>query len=207
MAEETPKIPTVFDTDKASIGDVYAKALLGAGQKSGKMDELLEGLDGVANVVNQLPKLRSALESPRIPVESKQALLDKAFGGKLNKDLLNFLKIIGSKGRFDCLTQISDSATRIYDEMSGNVSAEVITAEAIEDSVANQIASQLESALGKKVTVKTTVDPSIIGGMVVRIGDTIHDGSVVSQLNQVRTKAIKRTSDAIRGSLDKFLEA
>jgi F-type H+-transporting ATPase subunit delta len=206
MAEQTPTIPTVFDTEKASIGDVYAKALLGAGQKSGNTDSMLAGLDSVVGVVNQLPKLRDSLESPRISNEAKQALLQKAFGGKLDKDLLNFLKIVGTKGRFDCLNQINDSATKLYDEMTGNVMAEIITADAVDDSVANNIASQLEKALGKKVMVKTTVDPDLIGGMVVRIGDTIHDGSIRSQLNQVRTKAVKRASDAIRSSLDKFLE-
>lgn len=207
MTQETPQVPTVFDTEKASIGDVYAKALLAAGQKSGKTDELLEGLDAVTNVIRGLPKLQAMLGSPRIATEAKQALLQKAFGGKLSKDLLNFLNIVGSRGRFDCLSQINESAARLYDDMTGNVLAEVITAESIDDSVANKIKSQFEQALSKKVTVRTKVDPSIIGGMVVRIGDTIHDGSVVNQLNQVRAKAVKRASDAIRSSLDKFLEA
>lgn len=206
MAEETLQSPTVFDTEKASIGDVYAKALLGAGQTSGKTSQLLEGLQGVVEAVNSLPNLKEMLESPRVAVDAKQGLLDKAFGGKLDKDLLNFLKIVGNKGRFDCLSQICDSATRLFDEQSGNVTAEVITANEVDSTVASDIAAQLEKALGKKVTVKTTVDPNLIGGMVVRIGDTIHDASVVSQLNQVRTRAVKRASDAIRSSLDKFLQ-
>lgn len=207
MAEENQKIPTVFDTDKASLGDVYAKALLGAGNKSGNADKLLGELDAVVGVVDKLPKLQSILESPQIAADAKQAILQKAFGGKLSKDMLNFLQIVGNKGRFDCLSQISSSANRLYDEMSGNVQAEIVTAEPVDDSVAQDIAAQLEKALGKKVTVKTVVDPKIIGGMVIRIGDTIHDGSVVNQLSQVRTKAIKSASDAIRGSLDKFMGA
>jgi len=105
------------------------------------------------------------------------------------------------------LSQISTSASRLYNEMSGNVQAEVITAEQVEESVVTDIAAQLEKALGKKVTLKAVVDPKIIGGMVIRIGDTIHDGSVVNQLSQVRSKATKRAADAIRGSLDKFMGA
>lgn len=207
MAEENQKIPTVFDTDKASLGDVYAKALLGVGSKSGNAEKLIGELKAVVGVVDQLPKLQSTLESPQISSDAKQAILQKAFGGKLSKDIVNFLKIVGAKGRFDCLSQISSSANRLYDEMSGNVQAEVITAEAVDESVVKDIAAQLEKALGKKVSVKAVVDPEIIGGMVIRIGDTIHDGSVVNQLSQVRSKAIKRASDAIRGSLDKFMGA
>ena len=205
MAEEKQKIPTVFDTDKASLGDVYAKALLGVGKSSGESEKLVDELSAVAKVVRKLPKLQTTLESPQIAADAKQAILQKAFGGKLSKDMVNFLKIVANKGRFDCLSQISSSATRLYDEMSGNVMAEIVTAEKIEKSVAKDIASQLEKELGKKVTVKTSVDPKIIGGMVIRIGDTVHDGSVVNQLEQVRTKAVNRASDAIRGSLDKFM--
>ncbi len=207
MAEENQKIPTVFDTDKASLGDVYAKALLGVGSNSGKSEELIDELKAVAKVVRKLPKLQATLESPQVSSDAKHAILQKAFDGKLSKDMLNFLKIVGNKGRFDCLSQISSSAKRLHDEMSGNLRAEVITAEKVEKSVIADIAAQLEKALGKKVSVKAVVDPKIIGGMVIRIGDTIHDGSVVNQLNQVRAKAIKGASDAIRGSLDKFMGA
>ena len=207
MSEENQKTPAVFDTDKASLGDVYAKALLGVGKSTGKSEELLSELDSVVEAIGKLPKLQVALESPQISGEAKQEILQKAFAGKLNQDLVNFLKVVGSKGRFDCLSQISSSAQRLYDEMSGNVQAEVVTAESVEDSVAKDIAAKLEKALGKKVAVKMTVDPSIIGGMVIRIGDTIHDGSVVNQLSQVRTKAIKRASDAIRSSIERFTGA
>ena len=205
--KEKQKIPTVFDTDKASLGDVYAKALLGVGEKSGKSEKLIDELSAVAKVVRELPKLQTTLESPQISADAKQAMLQKAFDGKLSKDTVNFLKVIGSKGRFDCLSQISSSAKRLYNEMSGNVHAEVITAAKVDKAVVKDIAAQLEKALGKKVTLKAVVDPKIIGGMVIRIGDTIHDGSVVNQLEQVRSKAVKRASDAIRGSLDKFMGA
>ena len=205
--EENQKIPTVFDTDKASLGDVYAKALIGVGEKSGKSEKLLDELKAVVKVVGKLPKLQTTLESPQISSDAKQSILQKAFGDKLSKDMVNFLKVVGSKGRFDCLSQISSSANRLYNEMSGNVQAEVITAEKVDKSVVKDIAKQLEKALGKKVSLKAVVDPKIIGGMVIRIGDTIHDGSVVNQLEQVRSKAVKRASDAIRGSLDKFMGA
>lgn len=207
MAEDTPKIPTVFDTEKAKLGDVYAKALLGFGETSGGTEALLGELSGVVDVMEKLPKLRAVLESPRVANDEKTKVLEKAFGGKLSKDLVNFLKVVSSKGRVDCLGQISESARRLYDEVTGKVMAEVTTAEAVEQSVIDDIAKQLEEELGNKVTVHAVVDPSIIGGMVIRIGDTVHDASVVNQLNQARTKAVKSVSDAIRGSLDRFIGA
>jgi len=65
MAEENQKIPTVFDTDKASLGDVYAKALLGVGQKAGNSEKLIDELSAVAKVVSELPKLQTRSLAPK----------------------------------------------------------------------------------------------------------------------------------------------
>lgn len=198
------KQPTVFDSEQQQLGNVYAKALLAFGAESGNVDQLVEELDGVVGVVNQIPGLQAALESPRIAWEDKSQLLDKAFGGKVEQGLVNFLKVIGSKGRFDCLSSIATSARSMQDEMSGRVQAVLTSASEIDDSVKEKIAGQLSKVLGKTVGLQSTVDPAILGGMVVRIGDTVYDGSVVNQLAQVRSRAVKQASDAIRQKLDRF---
>ncbi|MFK7769689.1 MAG: ATP synthase F1 subunit delta [Mariniblastus sp.] len=202
--DEAQKQPAVFDTDQQQLGVVYAKALLAFGQDSNNVDQLVDELNSVAGVVNDLPELKSALESPRIASEAKSKMLDKAFGSKVDKGLLNFLKVIGNKGRYDCLGAIADSANKMKDEMSGRVQAMLISAAEVDDSVKDGIAERLSTKLGKKVSLQSEVDPSIIGGMVIRIGDTVYDGSVVNQLAQVRAKAVKRAADAIREKLERF---
>ena len=205
--EETPRHPTVFDTDQQQLGDIYAKALLGFGQKSGNLDSLLGELADVSGVLLGVPRLQAALESPRIAVSDKHQLLGTAFEGKVSKEMLNFLKSVVSKGRFDCLQAISGSARRLYNELSGKVVATVTTAEAIDEQVRQRIADQLGKVLGKAVELRPELDPDIIGGMVVRVGDTVYDGSVVNQLSQIRSKALKSATDAIRGSIDKFISS
>lgn len=202
--DDTPKHATVFDADQQHIGDVYAKALLSVGQETGQVDELVEQLGDFVAAVDSLPKFRAALESPRISVDEKEAMVQKAVGGKVNKDLLNFLKVLGRKGRFDCLSAICGSARKMHDEMAGRAQATLTTASEVDASVVEGIASRLEKVLGKKVNLTASVDPDIIGGMVVRVGDTVYDGSVANQLRQVRAKAIKAASDSIRSSLDRF---
>jgi F-type H+-transporting ATPase subunit delta len=114
------------------------------------------------------------------------------------------LKVVGSKGRFDCLGAIAASARAMQDELSGRVQAVLTSASEVDQEVQDKIAQQLSTALGKTVNLQSSVDPDIIGGMVVRIGDTVYDGSVMNQLAQIRTKAIKQVSDAIREKIDRF---
>jgi F-type H+-transporting ATPase subunit delta len=197
--------PTVFDTDQQQLGDVYAKAFLGFAQESNNVDELVGELGEVVGVFNGLPKFRLAMESPRIEVADKHSMLDKAFSGKCSRGMLNFLKMVAGRGRFDCLNSIHRSTVSAHDEMAGRVKATLTTASDVPGSVQESVAKKLSGILGKKVNLSCVIDPDIIGGMVVRVGDTVYDGSVVNQLQQVRTKAIQKAVDAFREKLDKFV--
>ncbi|MDB2525680.1 ATP synthase F1 subunit delta [Mariniblastus sp.] len=198
------KQPTVFDSDQQQLGDVYARAFLAFAADAGNVDQLVDELGEVVEAINGVAGLRDALESPRVGVESKVSLLDKAFAGKVEKGLLHFLKVVGNKGRFDCLGAIASSAKTLRDEMSGRVQAVVTSASPMDSEVVGRITDQLSKTLGKDVSLRVLVDPEILGGIVVRVGDTVYDGSVVNQLSQVRARAVKRASDAIREKLDRF---
>ena len=205
--DDTPKQSKVFDTDQQLLGVVYAKALMGFAQQSGRVDQFVDELNAVVGVLGEVPKLRIALESPRIPYEAKTRLLETAFQGKVSQELVNFLKIVATKRRFDCLGAMAASTRRMQDEMAGRVQATLTTAETVDEPVRIKISDRLSKVLGKQVVLAPLVDPKIIGGMVIRVGDTVYDASVANQLKQVRTKAVKRAADAIREKLDRFATA
>lgn len=202
---DEPKQATVFDSEQQLIGETYANALIGFGQKSGNTEKMLDQLSGVVDAIGGLPKLDAMLQTPRIGVADKLKLLSKALSKKIDGDLMNFLKIVLEKGRIDCLPAIEKSAHTIFDELSGRVQATMTTAEEVDDNVRSQVEKKLGKMLGKKIQLESKIDPSIIGGMVVRVGDTVYDTSVQSQLNQVRSRATKRAEEAIRSSIDKFM--
>lgn len=202
---EAQQQSTVFDTDQQQLGDVYAKAFLGVAKDSGKLDDLVDELGQVVGVFNGLPKFRAAMESPRIEQADKASMLDKAFKKKCSKELLNFLKLIAQRGRFDCLDSILGSTVKAHDEMAGRVKATLTTASEVTGDVEKSIAKKLSGILGKEVNLECVVDPEVIGGMVVRVGDTVYDGSVANQLKQVRAKAVQKAVDAFREKLDKFV--
>ena len=202
---EAQEQSTVFDTDQQQLGDVYAKAFLGVAKDAKKMDKLVNELGQVVAVFDGLPKFRAAMESPRIEQAAKVKMLDKAFKRPCSKKTLNFLKLLAQRGRFDCLNSIHRSAVKAHDEMAGRVKATLTTASEITDKVEKSIAKKLAGILGKEVNLECVVDPEVIGGMVVRVGDTVYDGSVANQLKQVRAKAVQKAVDAFRDQLDKFV--
>ena len=91
----------VFDTGQQYLGGVYAKALLGAAENAGNPDVVLQELDEfVDDVLAKVPRLDAALAAPGVAAEAKTAMLDKALGGKVTGELLNFLKVVARHGRF-----------------------------------------------------------------------------------------------------------
>lgn len=196
--------PDLFTTEQQQLGSVYAKALLGVGEKSGKTNELLEELSAVAEAVSNQPSLNSTLQSPQVGSEEKLKLVGKIFEKKVSAPMMNFLKVLVGKDRFDCVAAISAAAKKLNDEKSGEVQATVTTAEEISASAKDEIAKQLSKKLGKKVKLDSVVDASVVGGVVVRVGDTVYDNSVVGQLQQVRQRAMEKAAEAIREKLDRF---
>ena len=135
---------------------------------------------------------------------TKINILDKALAGKMLTVLLNFLKVVVRHGRFDCLRAIRRAARKLHNETRGRVEVEVRTAASIEPELLETISGQLRSALGRELEMTTKVVPELIGGMVVRVGDTLYDGSVINQLNRLREKTMKKMEEEIRDSLGKF---
>ena len=195
--------PTVFDTDQQQLGETYAKALLGLSDKPKQVDTYVDQLSNVAQVVNDLPKLKAIFESPQIGADQKAKLIEKSFG-KMDKKVVNFLKVLSRNGRFNCLAATAVSAEKLRDEVAGRVQGELTTAAEVDQKVIDRIAERLSKVVGKEVKLTNKVDAKVIGGMVIRIGDTVYDGSVVNQLAQIRTKAVQKASDAIREKLDRF---
>jgi F-type H+-transporting ATPase subunit delta len=208
MADRLEKMieqPTVFDSDQQLLGSVYAKALLAHGKEIGKLDILVEQLESAVGVIGEVSGFRDLLESPRIAYDAKAQIIDKAFGQKLDGVLVNFLKLVVKKGRIDCARSISAAARKLQHEMAGRVEAVLTSAEIVDETTRQSISDRLSKILGQVVSLQTVVDPSIIGGFTVRVGDTVYDASLANQLAQMRKKAIQRTSDTIREKLDRFI--
>lgn len=184
--QEMPKVATVFDSEEEHVGEVYAKALLSVARKSSNTDELLMQFQSVVEeVLSKNPKLEAALNSPKLSLEQKEALLEKILGSHVDPTVLKFLKVLCRRQRLNFVRGIQRSITEFRDEELGRVRVTVTSALALSDQEVEGIRTQLKSKLNREVSVVTKVDPAIIGGLVLRIGDTVFDGSVTGRFDQL----------------------
>jgi F-type H+-transporting ATPase subunit delta len=117
---------------------------------------------------------------------------------------MNFLKVVALHGRLECLRSIQHTSQQMYREMQGRIAVHLSTATAVDDEVISSISSQLEAALSGKIDLETSVNADLIGGLVLRVGDTVYDGSVANQLDRMRSTALDQTNETIRATLDRF---
>jgi F-type H+-transporting ATPase subunit delta len=193
------------DVDQEKIGEIYAGALLGASEKAGQTAAVIEELDAVVHEVYvQFPKLETVLGSLLVGHEEKSALLDRVFAERMSKVLLNFLKVVSRHGRLDCLRAIARQARKLYEKMQDLSRVRMTTAVPVQPQQAEKIAAALGAALGKRPILETVVDPALIGGVVLRIGDTVYDGSVANQLQSIRQQMIDRSVHEIQSRRDSF---
>src|SRR4029453_75850 len=182
------KAPTkhaVIDTARQRIGTVYAKALVGASEKAGQTDAVVTELKSlVADVLERLPDFDEALRSPRITPEEKVRLLDRVFGGKMSPLLLNFLKVVTQHGRLDCLRAIERAAQKLWNVLRKRIEVLIESAAPISNQLQYTIATRLKHVLGRDVVLTADVNPELLGGLVVRVGDTVYDGSLAGRLKQ-----------------------
>jgi F-type H+-transporting ATPase subunit delta len=213
MAESTDinardaHIAAQFDADvgREQIGEIYAKALLGAAETAGQTAEVLNEFDDmVRDVLAPHPKLEAVLASLVVSPEEKLGVLDRVLGGRASPLLLNFLKVVSRHGRLDCLRAVHQQAHRLYDKLQGRVRVRLTTPTPLDQGQVNQITASLRAKLGGEPVLEAIVDPELIGGAVLRIGDTVYDGSVARQLQAVRQQMIDRSIHEIQSRRDRF---
>lgn len=201
MSEQTKKIPTVFDSEEQHVGEVYARALLGAAQSANKVDAVVEQFESlVADVLDKNPKIELALANPKMSVEDKWSLIDRVFGGKMEPTLVTMLKVLARRQRLGSLRSIQKSASDLRDELAGRIQVQVTVASELDAGAREALVAKLKTVFKKDVRLNTKVDPNILGGLIVRVGDTVLDGSVDGQLAALRKTVGQRSETALRST-------
>lgn len=201
MSEQVNQIASVFDSEGQHVGEVYAKALLQSAAAANKVDLVVDQLESfVRDVLDKNAKFELVLSNPKTSTEDKIGMVDRVFGKSMDSIVLNFLKVICRRNRLQHLRPIASAAVALRDEWAGRLQVHVTTSAEMSEASKTALQSKLKNTFNKDVRLLTKVDPSILGGLVVRIGDTVYDGSVDGQLKALRREAGAKAEAAIRAA-------
>ncbi|HYC33582.1 MAG TPA: ATP synthase F1 subunit delta [Gemmatimonadales bacterium] len=174
-----------------SIARNYAEALFELGEKSGQTTQFAELIDAVAGAVETTPEAQAVLMSPRVPKAEKARLLVGALRGA-PKEFVLYLQALVKRGRQGLLRPIATEFHALLDIKLNRIRAGVTLARPADETLRRSIQDALGRQLGKEVIASFTVDPAILGGAVVRVGERIHDGSVRRRMTKLRRLLLAR---------------
>ncbi|MDB4874688.1 MAG: synthase subunit delta [Gemmatimonadetes bacterium] len=173
-----------------TIARNYAETLLTLAQKDGDLRGWGEMLQTVADTMETDRSLKTFLESPRVSAQRKNEIFQKAYGDKLPRNFVRFIQALITHRRQMLIPVIARTYDDLVDEVEGRIHASVTVAREPDDSDRALVTSQLTRSLGKQVVPHFRVDPALLGGVIVRVGDTVLDGSVRRRLSTLRTRML-----------------
>jgi F-type H+-transporting ATPase subunit delta len=210
MADQKPQASGVSsvmeDPSSQAIARTYADALLDAAGTG--TNEVLEELTSfVDDVLNKLPELREIFFSRVVGREEKIQLIDRVFSGKTSPLVASFLRVLVRHDRLDLVPLIAREARLRQEVRSGKQRVQIKTAMPLSDQSRDRLRQRLAESLPFEPILETQVDPSLIGGIVIRVGDTVYDSSLATRVAQLRDRIQQRSLHEIQSGRDRFSSA
>jgi len=203
MPPAASRLPT--DIGSLRLAKVYAQAVLEAADAQGCRAEVLGELAQIAHdVLPKAPAAQAVFASPRIPAEEKSAIVERLFAGKVLPTTLHALHVLAEHDRLGILSEIVAASKRLADERDGRRQAEITTAIPLDTAAQASVTADVAGALGMTLAPTFTVDPNIIGGLIVRVGDTVYDQSIATSLVRLGSRLKQRSIHEIQYRRDRL---
>jgi F-type H+-transporting ATPase subunit delta len=172
--------------ERDALDDAYAVALFEVAKAEGSLGRVEEELFRFARTLEASDELRETLSDPAIPTDRKQGIINDLLAERASPVTLALVSFVVAAGRSRDLPEIIDRLVERAAQERDEVVAEVRTAIPLDDGRREKLAQALSKSTGKKVSVKVVVDPTVLGGVVAQVGDTVIDGSVRRRLEQLK---------------------
>ena len=177
---------------RGPVAKRYARALLDIGVEGSNYAAIQRQVRDIADLYAGSAPLRAIVANPGVSLDERRKVVDQIVQrAQLAGMVRNFMMLLLDNDRFDHVGGIADELDDMVDVHAGNVRAHVTTASPLKDSQVAVIKAAIAKMTGKNVLLDTAVDPDIVGGVVTRVGSTVYDGSVRSQLQTIRDSILK----------------
>lgn len=185
-----------------SVERVYAGALLDMAKQAGQLDEVADELEQLGQLLDTETDLLRLLSSRVLSTQARKSSIEAIFKGRVSDLVYQFLQVVNEKGRLDVLPGIVRAYAQLLDEHQGVVEADVFVAQRLSESDAQSISAAISRRVGKDVVLHQYVEPGLIGGIQVRVGDELIDGSVATGLRLMRRGLVETGRAKARAAAD-----
>ena len=200
-----PKKRKTVDVGAQQVAAVYARALLASAEKAGLADSVVADYGHIVDeMLSANPRFEAVMASQLVDHEDKVKIIDRVFSGRVAPLLVNFFKILSQHGRLELLRAVQAPLVEAFDKLRGRMRVDVITATPLSAAAAEPMKVKIAQLIGGQPRMVLSDDPEIIGGVVLRVGDTVFDGSVATQLQAMRHSLVNRTVHEIQSGRDRF---
>jgi F-type H+-transporting ATPase subunit delta len=200
----------LLETPPDALSDIYATSLFEVCQKSGgdkAVQETLDELEGILDLARKDPAFNEFLASRVLPARDRSRSLRKMFEGKISSRTLTFLLVLNDKDRLGRLPAMVEDFHDKAQEAFGRLEVDVHTAGPISSADLDTIRDRLAAALGKDVVARHRTEPSMIGGLKLRFGDRLVDGSIATRLRRLRDQLDEGGAARIRARVGDMIDA
>lgn len=176
---------------ESTVARSYAEALFELGERHDAHDEFAQGLNTITSLVEADPRIASFLETPKVDAAGKRDALRSALAAHVSPMFMNFVLVLMRKRRQRLLRSIAAEYRELLDEKLGRLHVQVTLAHEPDEAAEQAIIAELSRILGRTVIPHITIDPALLGGIVVRYGDRVMDGSLRRRLLSLRHKLVE----------------
>lgn len=205
MSDSSQTSPTIDDPSVQSVARVYAVSLLDAAAKTGQVEAVLEEFGSfLKDVLHTQPEFRTLLCGPMLSEEARLGLIDRVIVPRSSELLANTLKVLARHDRLSLVDAVHRVAVQEHERRSGQVRVQVTTATPLSTEALEALRQRLAQTMSASPIVETAVDPQLLGGLLIRVGDTVYDGTVRNRLRQLRGKLRERCLNEVQRGRDRF---
>ncbi|MBW3542183.1 MAG: ATP synthase F1 subunit delta [Planctomycetes bacterium] len=209
MPELDPRLPTrpahvLEDPSARAVAKVYADAFLRAAHSVGVENALEEFQSFLDDVLDRQPRFRDILTSGIVNRDEKVAIIDRAIAPHASPFFANFLRVLARHDRLELLPFILNQSRTDYEHSQGRRRVQVTTARPLPDDLRERVRGEIAAALNFTPILEERVDPSLLGGLVIQVGDTVYDSSLSTRLKRLGEKLRQRSIHEIQSGRDRF---
>jgi len=204
---DAAKHEMVVDVTAERLAHVYAQAFWSVALKQPDPSAAVEELRSVVTeALDKFPGFETILSSALVDQEDKKKLIDRVFGTQLSPTVLNYLKVLSGHDRLGLLRLVVKETKQFLRDHLGQVDVDVRVAAPLDETLTGELLARLRKHGTKEPVLRMIIDPDIVGGIIIKIGDRVYDGSLRTRFEMARRAIVERASDLIATKPELFIQ-